>query len=144
MRCEKLSSSSSISAITTTLVLVYHGNYFETELIVVCHCFLREKFFITIFGRYRTLASYTLPPHADDHEKRYWWKVDLKHFPLNHEARVIATIPTAVCLFFSANRPTVRYLALSPVRCFQRLIISEKNPYKCFALDLALSKRAWR
>jgi hypothetical protein len=59
--------SSFIAAILTTLTM---GNYFETELIVVCHCFLRENFFIAIFGRYQTLASYILPPHADDHEKR--------------------------------------------------------------------------
>jgi hypothetical protein len=70
------------------------GNYFETELIVVCHCFLRENFFIAIFGRYQTLASYTLPHHADDHEKRCCCKVGLNHFPLVGMGGFSTRLPT--------------------------------------------------
>jgi hypothetical protein len=96
-----------IRSITTTLVLDFlytMGNYFETELIVVCHCFLRENFFIAIFGRYQTLASYTLPPHADDHKKRCCWLVGLNYCPLGPRARAIAILPTAVQLNYPFHK----------------------------------------
>ena len=87
-----------IRSITTTLVLVYHGKLFWNGIDCCVSLFFAWKIFLMRYLVVTNMASFTLPPHADDHEKRCCCKVGLNHFPLVHEARAIAIIPTAVSL----------------------------------------------